>query len=573
MKQTKRLLTVVICVMLAGMSGMVAAVQAQAPEDNVFAVIKISNPEALLPEIAGLVDKFQPGFGGMVNSMMVGSQVFKNPEWKGMDMAGGYTAVVLNPMMYMPNPVGIIVPLTNKDEYIEALSETLTGGEETDGVYNFIQPNQKSLMVGIAGNAAILTESPEVVAQVKALVESNSAALSDVPVVKGQIAASIDLEKIFTAMQPMIDMFKQQALAGMAQDEQMPGGVEEMLEAEINILLDMFQQTKQVQLGIGIEPEGVRLAKAVFPVEDSDLSAFMAAQMPKSSNVMGMIPGDSAVLMSGSINFTPEFKEGYMGFLKAAVGAGEVFDEATSEKIEVWVEKAFDAFGSDLAVGMLSPTSDSIVTEVLSLKDAAKAKELMAEYPEIFEMMTGQMMDEAVEKIGLDIKMSLAESVETKGGEILSYDFNLGADVIPDPNGQEAFKQLLGEKLSLPIGFTDQYAIVGFGKGGQAQVASIMEVLDSGAKTAAAVSPAAFGLPEENNLFMFLSVPKILAWAKAKNVPGLPPFEVKEGPGVAMAGRFVESHFEGELYLPVEELLILKGISGQAKGAAAPPAQ
>ncbi len=578
MKRTGRVIAIVTCMIIVVMFGVIPVVQAQAPEDDVFAVIKISNPEALLPQIAQFVDQFQPGMGGIVNSMMVGNQVFKNPEWKGMDMAGEYTAVVLNPMKYAQNPVGIIVPLTNKNEYLSALSETLTGGEETDGLYTFMQPNQKSLLVGISGNAGVLTENAEVAAQVKSLIEANSPALSDVPTVKGQITASIRLGKILVAMQPMIDMFKGQFLAGMDQEvqgetegaegDQPSNTVKNIAESEVDTALALLKQTEQVQFGIGFEPEGVRLAKAVFPMADSTLAKFMAAQTPQTSQLMSVIPADSAIMMAGSLNFTPEFKEGYVGFLKAILGASEALDQATSDKLTTWAEGAFEAFGGDFAAGLLSPTSDSLMTEVVSVKDAAKARELVGQYPEILQMMSGMYED-----MGFELSMKLADTTEVAGGEMMSYDFNFNADMIPDPEGQEVFTQLFGEKLSLPIGFTDKYVVAGFGKTGQSQVADVVKALGSGAKAAAKYSPEMFGFPEKNNMFMVLSVPKILSWAEANNLPDVPHFDAEEGPGLAMAARFVDSRLEGELYLPIEELLILKNISDQAQGMEQPSAE
>jgi hypothetical protein len=98
-----------------------------------------------------------------------------------------------------------------------------------------------------------------------------------------------------------------------------------------------------------------------------------------------------------------------------------------------------------------------------------------------------------------------------------------------------------------------------------------MELLDSGAEVAAQSTPAQFGLPEENNMFMYISVPKILSWAK-NYIPDVPPFEITEGPGFAMAGRFVESRFEGQLVLPIEEILAVKKISDQARAATQAPA-
>ena len=548
--------------------GTIQTTYAQAPEDDVFAVVKLNDPQTLLPAIGQLVDKFQPGMGGLINPMMVGNMVFKNPNWTGMDMAGEYSVVVMNPMIHGNNPLAIIVPLTNNDEYMGALSQMLTGGEEADGIYTFTQQNQKNVFVALAGNSGILTESSEIAAQVKSLVEANSQLLSEVPVVKGQVTASIALNKILVALQPMVDMLKQQLLMGVPQGAGEGSGEElkQTVEAELNVLLSLISQMDKIQLGVGLEPEGVRIAKAVLAMSDSNLEKFMAAQSPQKSSLLGVIPADSAILASGTINFTPEFTAVYIHFLKAMVGVAEDMDEETLGKLVGWAEKAFAVFGGDFAAGALSPTSDTLITEIISVKDSAQAKELIGQYPELLKTMSGMY-----EELGMDFQMKLADTSEVQGGEILNYDFNINAEMIPDPEGQEVFKTLFGENLTLPIGFTENHAIVGFGKDGPAQVENIIQSLDSGAEVGAGQTPAMFGLPEENNLFVYLSVPKILSWAIAKNLPEVPPFEVSEGPGLAMTSRFIDSHMENELFLPIDELLILKKLADQAQGA--PPAQ
>ena len=583
--QRKRVLkSVVLVVMMSITLGLSQIASAQAPEDDVFAVIKISNPESLLPALGQFVDKFQPGMGGMINPMMVGNMVFNNPEWIGMDKTGDYTVVILNPMKYGGAPFGIIVPLTSKDDYLGALSQSLTGGEESDGVYNFMLPNQRSLFVAPSDAAGVLSESTETAALIKSLVDGNSPVLSEVQVVKGQITASLPLSKILTAMQPMVDMMKQQFLMGMQQEmpeaednEEGEEGEEEVspaetmaevAETELDILLSLLNQSEKVQLGISLEDAGLRLSKAVFAMADSDLATFMEAQSPKKSDLLDMIPSDSAILMSASIEFTPGFQEGYLEFFEMMMGMDENIDGATLETLIDLVENAFEAFGGDFAAGILSPTNDTLLTELVSLKDAELAKEVIAQYPDMLESMMG-----VYEEMGIDLKMSLAETTEVTGGEVMQYQFNFNADMIPDPEGQEVFKTLFGETLSLPIGFSGNYAVVGFGKDALMQVSKIMETLDSGAETSTEYNPASFGLPEKNNFFMYVSVPKVLSWASAKNLPDVPPFEVVEGPGLGMTGRFVESRFEGELYLPVEEMLVIKQIAEQAQPQVAPPAE
>jgi hypothetical protein len=598
--QRKRIVkSVILLVMMSMTLGLGNIASAQALEDDVFAVVKISNPETLLPTIGAFVDKFQPGgMGGMINPVMVGNMVFNNPEWVGMDKAGDYTAVILNPMKYGGAPFGIIVPLTSKDDYLGALSQSLTGGEETDGIYSFMQPNQKSLFVAPAGESGVISESTEVAALIKSLVDGNSPALAEVPVVKGQITASLPLSKILATMQPMVDMMKQQALMGVQQgmpeeavegeegdseegedEDSQTNAMAEIVEAEFDIALSLFQQTEQLQLGISLGEEGLRLSKAVFAAADSDLGAFMGAQSPKKSFLLEMLPSDSAVLTSASIELTPEFQKGYLDFFKKMMSVDPEMNDETLTKLVGIVESAFGAFGGDFAAGMLSSESDTLGTEVFLLKDAEMAKNVMKQYPDMIASMMGMY-----EEMGIDFEMSLAETTEVKGGEVMGYEFNFNADMIPDPEGQEVFKALFGETLSLPIGFSGNYAVAGFGKDAMTQVSKIMETLDSGAETSIDVSPADFGLPEENNVFMYLSIPKILSWAQTKNLPGVPllpmkqgqeapSFDIEAGPGLAMAGRFVESHFEGELYLPVDELLAIKKIGEQFQSQAAPPAE
>ena len=578
--QRKRVLkSVVLVVMISMTLGLGNLASAQAPEDDVFAVVKISNPETLLPAIGALVDKFQPGMGGMINPMMVGNMVFNNPEWVGMDKTGDYTAVILNPMKYGGSPFGIIVPLTSKDDYLGALSQSLTGGEESDGIYNFVLPNQKSLFVAPSEEAGVLSESTEVAALIKSMVDGNSPLLSDVPVVKGQITASLPFSKIMTAMQPMVDMMKQQALMGMqqgmseseegAEGEEAPAAaIAKVAEAEIDMLLSLLNQSEKVQLGISLEDAGLRLSKAVFAVADSKLGAFMEAQSPKESALLEMIPSDSAVLMSGSIELTPEFQEAYLDFFEMMLGLNDEMDDETFDTLVELVGNAFEAFGGDFAAGMLSPTSDTLVTEVISLKDADLAREIVEQYPEMLSSMMGMYKE-----MGVDFEMTLGETTEVEGGEMMQYQFNFNADMIPDPEGQEVFKTLFGESLALPIGFTENYAVVGFGKDALQQVSEVMTAIDAGEEMSAEYTPANFDLPEKNNMFVYLSVPRILSWASAKNLPDVPSFEAIEGPGLGMTGRFVESHFEGELYLPIEEMLAIKQIAEQAQGQAAPPAE
>ncbi|GAK52420.1 hypothetical protein U14_03671 [Candidatus Moduliflexus flocculans] len=573
-KNTKKLIValMIACVTILG----VEFAQAQAPEDDVFGVVHVKNLDALLPKIGAFIDQFQPGMGGMVNTMMVGNMLFHNPNWAGMNAAGDFTAVILNPMKFPGNPVAILAPVTNKDEYLKALGQTLTKGKETNGVLAFTTPEQKGLFISVVGDQAIMTESAEVAALAKSLVDGKSALLSDAHVVKGQISASLSMAKLMTAMQPMIDMFKQQMLMSLEQGTNAQGeaqtdqqkaeaqAVKGIVEAEVDVFLSLAAQVDKVQWGVGFEDNGLRLAKSVLALPNTNLAKFMAAQKPKTSDLMGVIPADSAILMSGSIMMTPEFKNGYVEFMKAittAAQTAQAADAKTIETVATWAQAILNAFGGDFAAGALSPTSETMLTEVISVVDPAKAKELVKQYPEMMKAMSG-----LYEQAGLKMNMALAATDTVKSGEILNYTFNATADAIADPKEQEVFKTLFGEELSLPIGFTKGYAVMGFGKNAKSQVETVMNAVDSGAKGEVKQTPGMFGLSEEHNLFMYISVPKIMAWA-VKNIPDVPAVDMAEGPGIAAGARFVDGHMEGELFLPTEELLLLKKLGEQMEAA------
>lgn len=559
-----------IAMMMIGLTMFVYEASAQAPDADIFAVINLNNPETFIPSVGQFIDKFQPGMGGMVNPMMVGNMVFKNPNWTGMDMAGEYKAVVLNPMKYSQAPYAFILPITNKDEYLAALAQVLTKGEETNGIHSFTQPDQKNVFVAFASDKGILAENADVAAQVKLLVEGNSAILSEAASVKGQLTAFLSVSKILVTVRPMIEMLKQQMIMGMQQGAQQgegqaegtpapPAGAQNIVQQEIDTLLALLDQTDRLQLGVGVEDNGLRVSKAVFGISGSAMEKFMAAQAPKKSRLLGVISEDAAILGSGSINLTPEFVEGYVNFLKGISAVGEATDQAMVEKLAAWAQQAMEVFAGDYAFGGLNQNGDSLFTQVYTVNDSGKAKQLIAQYPEMMQHMSGMYKE-----MGFDMKMSLTDTMEVKGGEILNYHFGMKADQIPDPEGQEVFNKLFGEDIQMPAGFIGQYGVIGFGKNPQDRVKGIMEILDSGADVAAKFTPSLFGLPEENNLFMYVSIPKIMTWV-AEIAPDAPPFEMVESPGFGMTGCFLDGHFEGEMFLPVDELLAAKKMGEQVQ--------
>ncbi len=538
------------------------AASSQPADIDVFGVIKVTDPEGLVAKIGMLVDNVEPGVGAMVNGMAMGQlqMILQNPQWVGVDKLGEFSVVITNPMM--GSPAALLLPLTNEAKFVDTMKQAMTGGEEVDGVLQFGEEGMQHMFFAGAGSVGVLADNAAMVAQIKALVESGSPLLDADLTVKGQITASIAMSKIMTAFGPMIDQYSEMAVMGMSQgmaeDEADAGAAEpmaNMVQAEINSLVGLLQQIETLELGITVNPDDdVRVMKAVKAMPDSEVAKFFAAQAPEKSDMLGFLPADAALVSSGSLELTPEFIDGYADFSKAIGAAASPEDAASADKMAQYTKDMMLAGSGSFAMSMFSPSQDSIVTAISLLADPAQYKSLLQQYPEVFQNFLGMYDD-----MGLEFDLQVSEAEQYKGGEILTMDLGFGAEDIPDPERQEMFKSLLGEQLNVPMGVVGNYAVIGVGKDARSHVEGLLDAVEAADRGAVALSPANFGLPEENNFFLGLSVPKILKWAAAY-APDAPEFDIIDGPGLGMSASFADSHAVGELVVPLAEILAIKDV-------------
>ncbi len=545
------------------------AAYSQPADADVFGVIKVTDPEGLVSKIGLLVDNVEPGMGTMVNGMAMGQlqMLLKNPQWVGVDKMGEFSVVIMNPMMY-PSPIALLLPLTSEAEFVDVMKQAMTGGEDVDGVLKFGAEGTQQMFFAGAGSVGVLADNAALAAQVKALAESGSPLLNVAPVVNGQISASIALSKIMTAFGPMIEQYSQMAVMGMSQgmaeDEAAAGAAEpmaNMVQSELDTVIGLLQQADMLELGITVNPDdGVRVMESVKALPDSGLAKFFAAQAPEKSDMIGFLPADSALVSSGSFVLTPEFIDGYAAFSKAIGAAATPEDAAGAEKLAQFTKDMLMASAGGFAAAAFSSSQEAVVTEMFSLSDPATFKSLLQQYPEVVKNFMGMYQN-----MGLEFDLQVSEAEQYKGGEILTIDTGFGAENIPDPEGQQAFKSILGDQLTVPMGFAGNYAVVGVGKDARSHVEGLLDAVEAGERGSVALSPANFGLPEENNFFLGLSVPKILKWAAAY-APDAPEFDIIDGPGLGMSAHFTNSHAIGELVVPLAEILAIKDVMMKVQG-------
>jgi hypothetical protein len=402
---------------------------------------------------------------------------------------------------------------------------------------------------------------------VKSLVEKNSPDLGAIPYVKGGLTASIPVSRIMAAYRPMVDVMKQQMTMEMEKEakapQQKPGAVvpsiqtealKNLLQAEMDIFIAFLEQTNALNLGIDMQPGGLRISKAILPINGSRMASFFAAQAPQKSPLLGAIPQDSAMIMSATLNPTPEVIDMYTDIMKLVTGVAPGTDPKTVERFTEWMKDYVNVFSGDFVFGGLNPPAENVMSYVYKVQDRAKAKQLMETYPDLLTPMMS-----FYKNMGMTFDIKIVKTQQYKGGDILVYKFNLDYGNLGDPKAQEFFTKFFGEDTLMPIGFIGEYMVVGIGKNAVGQVQKSMDLLSKGTIPPAKHTPSSFGFFEENNLFLYYSLPKLFAWASSFD-PKLPKIDIKDSPGIGISGRFVESHLEGELFIPVEEIVTIGDI-------------
>lgn len=536
--------------------------------EEVFAIISLNNPGQLIKDIGQLVESIQPGMGVLVNSAVVGQAIFKNPTWAGMDMGGKYLAVILNPQKYSQSPYAIIIPLTHRAGYLATLSQSLKKEKEEGGIYIFKEPaSEKRVFVTFTGKVAILSENKEVARQVKELVEKNNPALKSTPLVKGAITASVPVSKILTTFQPMIEAMKQQMLMGLENQTRPPQqeeskdqasqtplqaeAVKKILQTEVDLVLSILGQIETLDLGINVKAEGLRISQSILSVKRSNVANFINLQSPQKSSLLRFIPSDAGIIGSISLKVTPEIIQGYIDFLKIIYGATPDADPATIDRMTQWLTEFFKTFGEEFAFGLFSNEKPQMIY-IYNVQNLLKAKQLMEEYPQLLAPMMS-----FYKNIGTEFDVKISNKMSYNSGEIFVYNLNLKTEATANPEAQEAFTKLFGKEMSMPVGFIGQYSVMGFGPEALGEVQKLMDLLNSDARISAKHTPSLFGLPEENNIFLYFSIPRLVAWAASLD-PKVPNIKVQESPGIAMSSRFAESRIETEFFIPAKEISVFR---------------
>lgn len=575
MKTGKKRIVLSLVVSLILMSAGSLTAYSQPADPEVFGVVRITDPEGFFSQVGLLVDKVQPGQGAMVNGMVMGQlqMLLQNPQWIGMEKTGEFTVVVLNPMTN-PSPIALVMPLTNEAEFVDVLKQAMPGAAEMDGIWQFGEEGMQQMFFAGAGSLGVLSDNADVVAQVNSLIDAGFPMLNAEPAVKGQLNATIDMAKVMTAFQPMIEQYSQMAVMGMSQGmdegEEAVEGAEPLanvMQAEVNTLLQMLQQIEMLELGIAVEPdEGLRLMEVVTAAADSGMANFFAAQMSQEAELAAFLPADAALVASGSIELTQEFIDGYAEFSKSISAAAAPGDAESAEKMAQYTRDMMLASIGDFAMSMFSQSDESMLTVVSTPADPAQYKSLLQQYPDVFKNFLGMY-----ENMGVDFDMQVSEPEGYQGGEILTMDLGFTAEDIPDPEGQEMFKALLGDEFAIPIGFSGDYTVMAVGQNARSRVEGLIDAVAAGSGNAGAMTAASFGLPADASFFMGLSVPKILKWASLYAPEAPENLDILDGPGLGMSASFSGSQAVGELVIPLAEMLAIKDVMMKVQGAAAQP--
>lgn len=543
---------------------------AQPMNEDVLAVIRVNNLNDLLMNIGQLVDKVQPGMGAMINPMMVGQMIFANPGWTGMDITEEYKVIVLNPMLYAGSPFAIIAPLSDNDTYLNLLSQSLQVNEEADGIYNFMWPTQQNMFVAFTEKAAILSANEDSAMQVKTFVEERKQVIDEIPDVEGQLRVFFPVKKILTTFRPVIDLMLGVMQQDSEENEQETEGMlqfnadtwSDSLEQTLAKIISLLGQLQKLYLGVNIQPEGIKISTKTFALKDTPFSDFIAVQKPQRLSMLKTLsPNTNAhVLFSFAIDTStdPEWLESFYS----------MYPEANSTLIRQLQDMGFTIFEGAGVAGLSDSEGESLIILIadnpVDESDALKQKMFLKQNPEEAREMVKEFISQmfltdmfTASSLNIEFDKETVEEIKFKDGYILNYYFGIKETIITLPSHQKNFEKFLGKGLFLQYGFIDKYAIVATGKKSLGHVKRIMTSLNNNSNIGAEHLLSKFEFPTENNIFAYISFPKILEWV-TKDRTDVQQVKSIESPGVGICGRFTDSTFETEIFVPIDEILAIR---------------
>jgi hypothetical protein len=378
------LTSLVLAGWLAGASG--------ARAQSVFGVVEMDSWRSFSSNLA--VCSQQAGLPFLLTGLnRQGGALLRAPNLTGMDLQRPIRLyLLLNPAkkgMVPDWPYVAALPLTGSGgAYLGMVSNAYESVVLKGDLWVCARPRgekvfaQRSLTVLVTNGVALVgAQAAEVTAVAEAMRTRSLPVPERMPT---DLRISLDLPRLLPFLeQHMATMREQQeqqraAMRAMAPDvpEYAGGGGREM-----ELVLNLFRQVREVNIGVGFDATAVTLRTAVLAQTNSVLSSFLRELRPASERYTRILPANTlAGVVGGSMEVFKVLAKPYSDFM-ATCYAGVPGLAGMSESMRKQMTQSVELYTGDYALGILPDARSNgvVFAQVMAISDPRKVRKVMSE--------------------------------------------------------------------------------------------------------------------------------------------------------------------------------------------------
>ena len=510
---------------------------------DLLAFVRTKSINHVISMTQQMVIQINPLLAGFVSPDSFG-KALGNPQLKGVDRDRPLAFVILDPNKFK-QPVVAIVPATNVNDI----------------------PRSEKRNVREVGNYALIGESGALDS-----VESVLEGFKSVPEddLKSEIELRANVGRIMEAAAPQIkELFKLlknlQQVGNVAGGGINPAAISEILKAEVDWLVDLTNQCREITLGIGIKADSLRFRSLVIPKEGTKLAkSFSSMKAP--DHRLARILSQQPAVMAMTADTGQELWKALFADLGKMFGPLMSPDPAGAKEFEKNIDAVMNSLDGSFANTVVASSKGLAVSYCLGIKDADKYKILMREFTKTTLAQTSTMY----KQMGVPMEFLFKPAARQSNGfevDVMTYEFKQNPQMQNNPMIQQQIKMtevMYGHPARIELAYLDKVAVMIMGKESSSQMDKLILLVQKGGGALSGDLQTAQGLFEKDGhmygTFSLKEMASAVSTIGAAFVPALGNLPKPQimGPPIAFYGKAVQGRMEFETYIPTKPFAALQ---------------
>jgi hypothetical protein len=478
----------------------IASTDLRAQENPVIGVLRISSLQELRTAVGGYAEAIQAGSSAQSEMLTTLASQY------GIDTAGEISAVLLNPQVSSV-PYALTIPVVSTEALLQNAQLGFAPTAEDAKIFTFTVPGAEMKMyASFEGKKLIAAPLVENITLLRKYVAQDSLT-EPLKAGGGQIALGLEVDKLWSAYKPMVDLM----LGGIAAGADNPEAA--AVQTQIKGFVNSLSQLQGFGLRMSFNPDFANLSLSMTAKPDTNLAAFLKGGPSPAIRSPGAAQANCAIIGSTVLPMTPEtvqawkgWLNGYMKMMSQLATGDEPNVAEMFKQLEEFASSAMELWDGTCSFGIL-PDEGGFMRGTYGLTDPSKAREYILKLPDYMNSMGAVVNDP-----GAKFSTNLKSTIDYNGSEIFEFSMN-NAPPSYAPNLETALKVqeslgIAGKNIPSVYALKNNNMVFAQGKDAVAQVKAMVDQLEADVPTVTA--PTAYGFAENPAVFFAASVPRII---------------------------------------------------------------